>query len=74
MSDVPTDKCLRYVFVVSIICAVSSIFLGGCRFLDEPSEEKNRCATGESGTGGGAGASLVGSRGETPESCDYFVF
>ena len=50
-------------------------FFGGCRFLDEPSEEKNHCATGESGTeGGGWKPSLVGSRGETPESCDYFVF
>ena len=75
MSDVPTDKCLRYVFVVSIICAVSSIFWGGAGFWTSLAKRKTVVQLGSLGRGGVAWKpSLVGSRGETPESCDYFVF
>ena len=51
-----------------------AFFWGGAGFWTSLAKRKTVVQLGSLGRGGGAGASLVGSRGETPESCDYFVF
>ena len=47
-------------------------FLGGCRLFDKRSEEKNRCAAGESGER--CKPSPVGSRDKASENCGYSAF
>ena len=55
------------------------VIFWGCRFFGKRSEEKNRCAAGESWPGGGIGGWRcklfpVGSRSEAPENIGYFAF